>query len=466
MKIIIPFESGNVEAFLPEGFDVLSMPKVPALKNLTMAISSSLNNPIGSRPLLEIAKEKKKSDLKATACIVVSDKTRPVPYKGQRGILMPLLSLLFSAGYSAGEILILVANGMHEPMTQPELMFMLGPEPFKLGIKVENHDATDELMLGSAGTTARGTHALIDKRYLSADLKILTGLVESHFMAGVSGGRKSVCPGLLGEESTLIFHGPEFMAHPKSRDLVLDGNPVHEEALEVAKLAGVDFIVNVTVNSKFEPTGIFCGDLETAHIAAAEHLKDEVGIPIEKPYDLIITHGGFVARNHYQAAKAAVASLGALKDSNSSLVIIADNRDVEPIGSEGYRATLALLRKIGPKAFEQVLGSPDWKFIIDQWEAQQWSKVLAKVSAEDLVYFAPQLSYGDRRILPGFDGRSLLGQGIRSDGSEVPAFLKAAISRYLKSRGYTKSDLTSGRCCAAFLADGPYGIPLRLSSAH
>ncbi len=461
MKIKIPFESGDIEAQLPEGFDVLSLPKVVALQNPSAVIAASFAKPISCRPLLEIAKEKKKSDPKATACLVVSDKTRPVPYKGPEGILIPLVTLLFTAGYSAGEIFVLVANGMHEPMTEHELKSMLGSDFFELGIKIENHDASDKLMLESAGVTARGTHALIDKRYLGASLKILTGLVESHFMAGVSGGRKSICPGLLGEAGTLIFHGPEFMAHPNSQDLVLDGNPVHEEAIAVARLAGTDFIVNVTVNSNFAPTGIYCGDLEAAHLVAAERLKEEVGIHIEHPYDLVITHGGYVARNHYQAAKAAVAALGALKDSNSGLIIIADNRDIEPIGSEGYRATLALLRKIGPEAFERVLRSPDWPFIIDQWEAQQWSKVLKKISADNLVYFAPQLSSGDRRILPGFDGRKLIGKDPRAEGSEVPEFLQAAIDRYLHLRGYTRSDLASGKCRAAFLADGPYGIPMR-----
>jgi len=460
MRVEIPFESGAVEADLPEGTEVLRMKGGAALPDPASAIREALARPIGSASLLAIAREKKAAKAGAIACVVVSDKTRPVPYKGDRGILSPILSALKQAGFAPSEVLILVATGMHGPMTRPELEAMLGPEPFALGVRIENHDAAEASSLADVGTTVRGTRALIDRRYVEADLKILTGLVESHFMAGASGGRKSICPGLLGEAGTYVFHGPALMSHPSSRDLVLEGNPVHEEALAVAKLAGVDFIVNVTVNSRFEFTGVFCGDLEAAHLAAVSRLAGEVGIPVERPYDLVVTHGGFVARNHYQAAKAGVASLGALTKKGGGLIMIADNRDFEPVGSDGYRAALALLKKIGPRAFNRVLASPDWEFIVDQWEAQMWAKVMDRVAPEDFVYFAPQLGAGDRRILPGTDGRALIGGEPRRDGTETGVFLRAAVTRFLARRGFAESDIASGRLRVAFLADGPYGIPL------
>jgi len=461
VKIDIPFSPAVVEAEVPEGTEILRLDRELVLGDTAASLRESLAHPIGTESLLSIARSKKAAKNGATACIVVSDKTRPLPYRGEKGILMPLVGVLSDAGYRPGEILILIATGMHRPMDREEIEAMLGSEPFALGIPVQNHDCADAAGHIEVGTTPRGTRAMIDRRYIEADLKILTGLVESHFMAGASGGRKSICPGLLGESGTHVFHGPHLMAHPNTRNLLLDGNPVHEEALAVAKLAGADFIVNLTVDSNFSPTAIFCGDLEKAHAAAVTHLSAHVGIFIEKPYDLVITHGGFVACNHYQAAKAGVAALGALPPSGGSLVMVADNSDKEPVGSDGYRTTLALLKKVGPRVLNRILASPDWEFIIDQWESQMWAKVLEKVIPENLLYFAPQLEPADRRILPGTDGRTLIeGAVVHGRSGEVSTFIDAAIRRFLKARGAAAADIAHGKLRVAYLADGPYGIPI------
>lgn len=468
MKIEIPFESGSVAAELPEGTDVLRMKENRPLADPEAAVRAALANPIGCDSLAFIARRKRSVNPAAKACVVVSDKTRPVPYKGPAGLLLPILETLRAEGYAAADICILVACGMHKGMSREELERMLGPEPFAQGMAVVNHDCRDKASLARVGVTVRGTEAMVNRRYIEADLKILTGLVESHFMAGASGGRKSVCPGLLGEDGTHVFHGSALMSHPNTKDLLLEGNPVHEESLAVAKLAGADFIANVTVDSCFRMTGVFCGELEAAHVAAVSQLRESVGIPIGKPYDLVVTHGGFVAQNHYQAAKAGVAALGALPASSGGLILVADNRDAEPIGSEGYRAVLALLKTIGPEALDRALASPDWTFIIDQWEAQMWAKVFKRVGMDDFVYFAPQLGAADRRIIPGIDGAGLLGGrsgGVAGAGlvggrsGDVAEVVRIAIARFLARRGMTEADVIAGKVRIAWLADGPYGIP-------
>jgi nickel-dependent lactate racemase len=479
MKIEIPFEGGPIEAELPDGTDILRMAGARPLADPGEAVRRALREPIGSESLEAVARSRRAGRAGARACVVVSDKTRPVPYREPGGLLAPILDTLAAAGFTPADITILVAAGIHAEMGRFELEKMLGPEPFAWGCHVACHDCRDLSMLTNVGTTARGTEALIDRRYVEADLKILTGLVESHFMAGASGGRKSICPGLLGEAGTKVFHGPALMSHPNTRDLLLEGNPVHEESLAVARLAGADFIANVTVDGAFRMTGVFCGDLEGAHAAAVGHLRAHVGIPVDHPYDLVVTHGGFVAQNHYQAAKAGVAALGALPESGGGLILVADNRDAEPIGSDGYRLSIALLKALGPAALDRLLASPDWRFIVDQWEAQMWGKVLKRVKAEDFIYFAPQLGPEDRRILPGVDGRGLLGEsgGLhgRSGASALPpdspAFREAAgrevagvvrlvVARFLSARGFVESDVASGKARVAWLADGPYGIPI------
>jgi nickel-dependent lactate racemase len=458
VKIEVPYESGPIAAELPDGSVTLRMRVEKALSDPGAAIRAALAAPIGGEPLRIIARRKNKQG--ARACIVVSDKTRPVPYRGPGGLLLPILEVLFAEGFSARDLTILVASGMHSLMSREELELMLGTEPFDKGVEVQNHDCRDRASLSLVGVSARGTEAWINRRYIDADLKIVTGLVESHFMAGASGGRKAVCPGIMGEDGTRIFHGAALMSHPETRDLRLEGNPVHEESLAVATMAGVDFMANVTVDSRFAVTGVFCGDLEKAHAAAVGHLRDSVGIAVERPFDLVVTHGGFVAQNHYQAAKAGVAALGALASSGSGLILVADNRDAEPIGSAGYRALLPLLKTIGPIAFDRLLASPEWTFIPDQWEVQMWAKVFKKIAMDDFVYFAPQLSQADAQILPGVDGRSFLPPGpTREAALEVPEMIAKAVARFLSRRGFAEADVAAGRVRIAWLADGPYGIP-------
>jgi transcriptional regulator with XRE-family HTH domain len=258
------------------------------------ALENSINSP---------GREKLKTEPDFRTVIVVSDNTRPVPYRGESGILWPVVERLLRQGIAPQQIAILVATGTHRAMTEAELKQMLEPAIFELGIAVFNHNCHDESNLAYLGETKRGSRIWINRRYMEADLKILTGLVESHFMAGVSGGRKSVCPGLIGEASTYVFHGAPMLASSAARDLNLEGNPCHEEALEVAKRAGADYIINVTLDHRFQLTGVFAGELEAAHLKAAERVKAYAAIAVHREYDIVITHAGFVGINHYQAGR-------------------------------------------------------------------------------------------------------------------------------------------------------------------
>ncbi|MBL7007201.1 MAG: DUF2088 domain-containing protein, partial [Spirochaetia bacterium] len=266
----IPFYSGSAKIELPLKADVLQMTGAVSLTDPKAAIEQALKNPINCSPLRSIIKTKKESKKSPQAVIVISDNTRPVPYKGESGILMPIIRTLMSENIPAEDILILVATGTHRGLSEDELRSMLDRKIFDLGIRIVNHDCNDKAHLTHLGVTSRGTQIYIDSYYVDADIKILTGLVESHFMAGASGGRKSICPGMIGEAGTFIFHGPEMLDHPKSTDLVLAGNPCHEEALEVARAAGADFMINVTLDSSFAVSGVFAGELEAAHAAAVE----------------------------------------------------------------------------------------------------------------------------------------------------------------------------------------------------
>lgn len=454
-----PFSSRFSPIKLPSSTIVCSMKEDPPLADTALEIRNALENPIGCDSLFSIACRKKKANDAATACILVSDNTRPVPYKGTDGLLVPILEALFKAGFREEEITILVATGMHKPMSREELERILDPCVFKMKIRIENHEPTNEALLSYVGTTQRGTRAVVDSRYIQADLKIATGLVESHFMAGASGGRKAICPGIIGEESTYVFHGPELMADPRSRDLNLDGNPVHEESLAVAKLAGMDFLVNVTLNGDFKVTGVFAGDLEKAHYAAVEKLKESVCIPLDRKHDVVVTHAGFVGINHYQAAKCAVASLGALKE-DGYLVMIADATDAKGvIGSPNYRTTLALLKLLGPERFLKLIVSNDWTFLPEQWQVQQWAKLFDRIPQDHLLFYSPQIGDEEFALLPGVNVRGFWDDAKRNEfDSREKGFSKAveaALGFIASKQGVAVDGLD-----VCYMADGPYGIPV------
>jgi len=463
-----------VEFSLPAETDILRMSGWgPPLEDPAAAISRALSYPVAAPPLAELARSRVSANPAATACVVISDNTRPVPYKGEPGILWPVLEVLLGQGFAADRITVLIATGTHRAVLPEELREMLDARVFSSGVRIVNHDCRDTGSLSYLGTTRLGSELYVNRLYLEADLKVLTGLVESHFMAGASGGRKAIVPGLVGERSTQVFHGPAMLASPGARDLQLEGNPCHEESLQGARMAGADFIVNVTLDGLFQLTGVYAGDLEKAHALAVEQVRERVAIPLQAPYDIVVIHAGRVGINHYQAAKAGVAGASAARR-GGFLVIAGHHTDTDPVGSAPYRTVLHLLKIIGPERFDRLLASPDWTFVHDQWEPQMWSKVLARVPPGHLYYCATGLSRRDYDVIPGRDGNVFLPAGERygNDPALIEGMVLGAVSeawrRLRKDAAVSEGAVRDGavrdgavsRPRIAYLADGPYGVPV------
>ena len=218
----------------------------------------------------------------------------------------------------------------------------------------------------------------MDRLYLEADLKIATSLIEPHLMAGYSGGRKAICPGLMGVDTVKVLHGPELMGHPGSAEGIIEGNPFHEQALEVAKTVGVDFTLNVAMNEERRITGIFCGDLEMAHAEGVAFVEAEALATVEKPVDVVVTtSAGFpLDLTFYQAVKGMTAVLPILREGGT--IVIAASCD-EGLGSREFSELL--LQTTGLEEFAGKLHSPDF-FVVDQWQLQELCKVLAKAKVK------------------------------------------------------------------------------------
>ena len=373
-KTSVEFGRNLLEILVPPGCVELSMKSVSPLADPKAEIERALSHPIHSATLEEIVRKKSKGAGELTVAITVSDITRPVPYKGEKGILTPILKRLESSGVQKKNVRIIVGTGTHRPSTAEEKTEMFG-ESIVQDYAVVDHNCEALDSLTYIGKTRSGTKVYLNSLFHQADLKIATGLVETHFMAGVSGGRKAVCPGLVDKRTIEKFHSPLFLESPYADNLILDKNPCHEEALEVAQTVGVDFIVNVTLDKDMNTTGVFAGDLEKAHLEAFQFMKDYTVIPVKEESDIVLTHGGYVGRNHYQTAKAACGALGAIKN-GGILIIATDNRDVEPIGGPEYKSLIHLLKLQGTEGYVRMISDPAWRFTKDQWEPEVWARAL------------------------------------------------------------------------------------------
>ncbi len=266
-------------------------------------VERALKEPIGSKRLCEIAKPESK------VAIVVDDATRKAP---SEAMLLPVLAELNLAGVKDENVTVIFGCGTHRAVKPDEAAALLGAEVLKR-VKTISHDcrATDLVHLGT--TKTHGNKVFVNRVFAEADVRVLLGDVGFHYYAGYGGGRKSVLPAVCGEET--IKHNHSMLLNANARTGNLDDNPVHQDMTEAAKLAKVDFIVNVVANTKGEIVKAFAGDLEQAFLEAVKLVNEMYRITVDRRADIIVVSaGGYPAdMNLYQAYKALDNALDAVK---------------------------------------------------------------------------------------------------------------------------------------------------------
>ncbi len=340
----------------------LALRPAEPLADEAAAIAAAIANPIGSRPLAEIARGKK------TACVVVCDITRPVP---NALILAPLLKTIEAAGVPRDGITILVATGLHRPNEGDELVELVGAE-VAANYRCVNHFGKDRALHDFLGTTANGVPVWIDNRFTRAELKITTGLIEPHLMAGYSGGRKVICPGIVGLETVKVWHGPKFLEHPRADAGIVEGNPVHAENTLIAKMVGCDFIVNVCIDGKRRVTWVGAGDMIAAWEAGVAFCRDTVKAGVPAPCDVVVTScaGYPLDTTWYQAVKGLTGALPIVKKGGT--IVIAASLS-EGLGSHEFQQSLAEYESAGK--YDRPSESDTCE--MDEWQLVMLKKVLA-----------------------------------------------------------------------------------------
>jgi len=368
----------TVELSLPDRVRILAAKPVEPLADPGAAVRRALAEPIGSPPLAELAKGKR------SACVVISDFTRPVP---NRIILPPLLAVLEEAGIDRERITLLIATGMHRPNLGQELINLVGREIVD-GFKIVNHYCRKPEFSRCVGRI-EGAPIDINTFYLEAELKVLTGLIEPHMYAGYSGGRKSILPGISSFRTMKFMHSFAMIDHPLVRNCVLEGNPFHEAGLKVMDLVGADFVLNVVISQERRLAGVFAGDPKEAHLAGCRMVQDHSTVRLPERVEMVITSGGGfpLDATFYQVSKGLTIARDMVRK-GGTILCLAECR--EGLGSREFCQVMR--EGHSPEDFMGYYCVPD-NFVIDQWCSQTVFQALAQ--AGEIHLYAPGLDPGD-----------------------------------------------------------------------
>ncbi len=366
MRIKLDYGKTGMEVEVPDRNLVgpLGLRLVQPLADPAGKLAESLAHPIGSAPLLDLARGRK------SACVLICDITRPVP---NEFLLRQILPTLERGGIPRENILILIATGLHRPNEGDELVELVGAE-IAANYRVENHDGRNLSEHADLGVSPRGVPVWIDRRYVEADLKIATGLIEPHLIAGYSGGRKLICPGIAALETVQCWHGPAFLEHPRADCGILDGNPVHEENTRIARMAGCDFIVNVSLDNDRRVTSLVAGDMEAAFAKGVEFVESVCKAPVPEACDVVVTSsaGYPLDTTFYQAIKGLTGVLPIVKQGGT--IVIAAALD-QGIGSPEFRSLFTDNADLDT-FMRRILGK-DY-FVLDQWQLEKLGHVCRK----------------------------------------------------------------------------------------
>jgi len=372
MKVHLAYGQGHLPVEFPDDRTTVIEPThAPGLPDERAAVIAALENPIAAKPLREWISPG------ARVCITFSDITRATPNER----LIPWL-LAHLAHVPREQITLVNQTGTHRPNTPAELEKLLTPDVVR-SYRVLNHEPENPAAHIQVGATHDGTPALINRHVVEADVRIITGFIEPHFFAGFSGGPKGIMPGTAALQTVMSNHGARHIAHPNAAFGITDGNPLWEEMRDIALRLGPSFVLNVTLNTRRQITGVFAGDLIQAHQVGCEFVRRSAMQRVSGPFDLVVTtNSGYpLDLNLYQGVKGMAAGARILKP-GGTLILACECREGVPAGSPCDR----LLRSApSPEALLRQIESPGF-LQAEQWQVQ--IQALIQRKAQVLVHSA------------------------------------------------------------------------------
>jgi nickel-dependent lactate racemase len=367
-----PYGSSFLTARIPSK-NISTAPKrrhVKGLKNETEALIEALRSPIDCPPLGDCVSQNDK------VAVIVTDNTRACP---DDRLLPPILAEL-EQKISRENITIIIALGLHPPLNKAELTKKLG-EDIVARYHVINHDINQTLNIG---TTSRGTPVEVNRWVVEADFRISTGFIEPHFFAGFSGGSKSIAPGVSSRKSICKNHSYKMIEHPLSRAGIIQGNPIHEDIVEQAKIAKLNFILNVLLNENKEITHVVSGTPLKAHEKGCEIEKSLAGVKVGHRVDITITtnSGAPLDLDLYQTCKGIDSASQITRD--GGIIIVASSCETG-VGPETFTKLHSSVRS--PKEVLQKIRREEPIGV--QWQNQ----ILARAQLKNDIYLVSELDH-------------------------------------------------------------------------
>jgi len=317
MKVQLPFGSNTVQVNIRNDSTVAYPRQLPGVDNLHLEIRRAMLEPVGCAPLRDIALGK------SDAVVVINDLTRPTP---SEVMLKFIVEELRVAGIREDEVTVVIATGNHRPNTPHEIEQMIGLE-LSRRLRVINHICDDEGALTFAGITDTGLPVWVNSLVAQSSVKVLTGLITPHHVAGYSGGRKSIVPAVSGLETIAKHHSFPIRPYYPAMGW-MKGNPFHEEAIKATRMVGIDFIVNVVKNWKGQVVKAVAGDLEAAHEVGVCTCEETWVVTFPQKYDVVVvTPGGYPRDINLHQSQKAMSSAELVVTDDGVIVLVAECRD-------------------------------------------------------------------------------------------------------------------------------------------
>ncbi|MDN3017933.1 nickel-dependent lactate racemase [Paenibacillus sp. BSR1-1] len=369
MKTNLLYGQNELEVEVSEDAFIVEPNHLPGLENDIGALKEALKNPIGTGPLKEMVKATDK------VAIVISDITRPTPNHKMVPVLIEELNHVPIENF-----VIINGTGTHRDQTREEFVQMLGDWVVD-NVRIINNQCHDQETLVNVGKSKFGCDVYLNKEYVEADFRIVTGFIEPHFFAGFSGGPKGIMPGIAGIETIMTFHNARMIGDARSTWGNMEDNPVQEMTREINRMCKPNFMLNVTLNREKEITAVFAGELYEAHDKGCEFVKEHAMIKCDDRFDVVITsNSGYpLDQNLYQAVKGMSAAHKIVKK-GGTIIVASECSDGLP--SHGNYSKIFEFAD-SPQALLDLINDPNFK-MFDQWQVQK--QAVTQVWADVYVY--------------------------------------------------------------------------------